>query len=107
MHAYIDESGSFVCTPQSRVCAVGALAIPSAARDQLFVEFEHFKKQVGSAEPELKGSRLTERQVARVIGMLLGHDALLDVCVVDMGLERDAITTRFKHEQADALFEHL
>jgi hypothetical protein len=107
MHIYVDESGSFVCTPYSRVCAIAALAVPSTSRDRLFAEFAQFRREVGGADEELKGSTLTERQIARVVAILLSHDAVLDVCAIDMGMERDALTTSFKHEQADALFEHI
>jgi hypothetical protein len=107
VHIYIDESGSFIPTAGSRVSCVVALAIPTANRVQLVADFERLKRQISGNDSELKGSKLTEKQVARVVGLLLMHDAVLEACVIDMGVQKSEHTAAFKIAQADALFTHI
>jgi hypothetical protein len=107
MNVYIDESGDFISTPNSRVSCVEALAIPSARRDALFAAFARRRQQFHAGVNELKGSVLTEKRVAGVISPLLAHGALLEVCTVDMGVQAEAMTAAFKAAQAAKLFEHV
>jgi hypothetical protein len=107
MHVYIDESGNFISTPQSRISCVAALAIPSARREELFTAFARKRHQFGAGEAELKGSKLTEKQVAGVISLLLAHGALLEVCAIDMGVQAEAMTDGFKAKQAEQILGHV
>jgi len=107
MHVYIDESGNFISTPHSRISCVAALAIPSARKDALFAAFVRRRQQFSAGVDELKGSTLTEKQVAGVISLLLAHGALLEVCAIDMGIQADAMTEGFKVKQADKILEHV
>ena len=107
MHVYIDESGSFISTPHSRISCVAALAIPSARRDELFTAFARRRQQFSAGADELKGSTLTEKQVAGVISLLLAHGALLEVCAIDMGIQAEAMTAGFKAKQADEILRHV
>jgi hypothetical protein len=107
MHVYIDESGNFISTPQSRVSCVAALAIPSERKDALFAAFAQRRQQFSAGVDELKGSALTEKQVAGVISLLLAHGALLEVCAIDMGIQSDAMTEGFKAKQADEILAHV
>jgi hypothetical protein len=107
MHVYIDESGNFISTPHSRVSCVAALAIPSARKDALFAAFARRRQQFSAGVDELKGSTLTEKQIAGVISLLLVHGALLEVCAIDMGIQAEAMTEGFKVKQADKILEHV
>lgn len=109
MHIYMDESGSFIPLSggQSKFSAVAALMIPTATRDKLFDEFLRFRRQIGKGAAELKGSQLTEKQVARVLGILRRFDVIFDASVIDMGEHSGEKINRIKMLQADKLFEHI
>src|SRR5450759_1381076 len=105
MRIYIDESGPFLPLAGSkrRYSCLGALAIRDAQHDDVETEFRRLRRQIGGSDSEIKGSSLTERQAARVVGMLREFDVVLDICATDMGAYSDADVSRVKERQAQIL----
>ena len=107
MQIYIDESGSFL-QPRAghRVSAVGALVVPDRHADALFDEFtrllQHWNKS-----GEVKGSRLSETEIAGVIELVGQYEALFDVRAIDMGQHDPARITTFQDRQSAAVTQHI
>ncbi|HXB26493.1 MAG TPA: DUF3800 domain-containing protein [Gemmatimonadaceae bacterium] len=110
MHIFIDESGSFIRPGKGgrRASCIAALIVPSAEVNNLGEAFARLRRQfAGASGGELKGSQLTERQVAQVISLLRASDVVLETCVIDMGGQDLSEITQFKEHQAQLLFEHV
>src|SRR5690348_11199758 len=109
MHIFIDESGTFMpqLVPKPKVSAVGALIVPSAHVDDVRDEYRKLRRQFGKEEKEIKGSKLTERQAARVISLLRSHDVIFDACVIDIGHHTPEKIESFRNLQAQKISDQL
>lgn len=107
MQIYIDESGSFL-QPKSghRVSAVGALVVPDSRAAPLFDEFTRLIHSWGKVG-EVKGSSLSEIEIAGVIELVGRYDVLFDVRAIDMGQHDAARITAFQDRQSAAVMEHI
>jgi hypothetical protein len=101
---FIDESGSFVQPRQQhRVSAVGALAIPDQQADALFTAFVDLTAHWAAKDEEVKGSSLSEIQIAGVIELVGRYDCIFDVRGIDMGLHNRTRVATFQDRQAAAV----
>lgn len=112
MHIYIDESGTFtVPTVQKRsVSCVAALILPSSENDEILEEFDEMRSRWLPGLPvgaEIKGSQLSEVQVAEVITFLRSHDVLVEIVMIDTGIHTQQQITDVRMEQADAITRHI
>jgi hypothetical protein len=104
MQIYLDESGSFVPPRQpNRVSAVGALVVPDRQGIDLFAKFEALTTRWATNGEEVKGSTLSEIQIAGVIELVGQYDCLFDVRGIDMGLHDVARIGTFQDRQASAV----
>ena len=105
MHIYIDESGGFIpLKPQkSRISAVGALVIPSAAHDELLSRFVELRSRFSPTGFEIKGSALHESAMAQFAGLLAEFDVVGEVVAIDMGDLDHADIKLFQQQQADLI----
>jgi hypothetical protein len=103
----MDESGSFL-QPKSghRISAVGALVVPDSEADALFAEFQGLL-DVWRKQGEVKGSRLSEREIAAVIELVGHYEVLFDVRAIDMGQHDTARIAAFQEKQSAAVTEHI
>jgi hypothetical protein len=101
---YIDESGNFV-QPRSayRVSAVGALVVPDSQANDLFAAFDQLTTSWSTGGTEVKGSTLSEIQIAGVIELVGRYDCLFDARGIDMGLHDRARIGAFQDQQATAV----
>jgi hypothetical protein len=108
MHIYIDESGNFSLPSvrKSKVSSVTSLTIPECHFESLSKKYLGLRSSRGY-EKEVKGSRLTEKQIADTISLLRNHDVLLDIICIDVGMHSEEEITQYKSVQADKLIEHL
>jgi hypothetical protein len=109
MHIYIDESGIFVAPSngEHKISCVAALIIPSSRREEAFREFERLRDSWIQDSTEIKGSKLSESQVADVVSLLSNYDVLVEVCATVMGLCTDQEITAYKSRQAEKITENL
>ncbi len=107
MQIYMDESGSFL-QPRigHRVSAVGALVVPDAQADALFDDCTRLIRSWGNAG-EVKGSRLSEIEIAGVIELVGRYEVLFDVRAIDMGQHEAARIAAFQDRQSTAVTEHI
>lgn len=100
----MDESGTFVQPRRpNRVSAVGALVVLDQEADALFAAFEDLTRPWARDGREVKGSSLSEMQIAGVIELVGQYDALFDVRGIDMGLHDQARIQTFQDHQARAI----
>jgi hypothetical protein len=109
MHTFIDESGSFIPNTgrDAKFSAVVSLSVPSSTVADLESQFIRLRRQFGGVGSELKGSKLTERQVAGVISLLREFDTVVDATVLDPVLMPEGEATRFRLLQADSIVDDL
>jgi hypothetical protein len=109
MHIYIDEAGNFVIptTRNNYVSCVVALIIPSAKRQHLFDWYLQLRTSWGSKAKEIKGSAMTEQQIAKVISILGKYEVIAEVFAIDGTAQSEEAITKFRRGQADRLTEHL
>jgi len=101
---YIDESGTFVPPRRPyRISAVGALVVPDRDADALFHAFEELAAPWRQGGQEVKGSALSETQIAGVIELVGRYEALFDVRGIDMGLHDAERIATFQDRQARAV----
>jgi Protein of unknown function (DUF3800) len=101
MYIYMDESGGFV-RPKAdhRISAVGALIVPDCQHRSLLRAFDSMVSGWRDPSGELKGSRLSEEQVAAVVALVRQYDAMFEVRCIDMGRHDDDRVEAFQKRQA-------
>jgi hypothetical protein len=101
MEIYIDESGNFVRPPagELNLSCVGALIIPDFHERAVTSRFEALKRRWGEGG-EIKGSRLSDRQVEAVVDLLIGCECLFFVGATEMSVNDDAVMAAYQREQA-------
>jgi hypothetical protein len=98
---FVDESGLFAnlgSRPHSVSCIV-ALVVPEAVLEAVLREFASIESDWADLPGELKGSKLSERRMARLITMLGNHDVVVVMVAIDMGLHPEEGITGHKLEQ--------
>jgi hypothetical protein len=108
MHIFIDESGNFVIPEEkkAKVSCVTSLTIPDRHMDAVEKNFSSLKNYWGY-EKEVKGSKLSEKQISDTIALLREYDVLLDIVCLNIGNHSSENIDKYKAEQADKLIENL
>ncbi len=104
MLIFIDESGNFARPSTShRVSCVVALLIPETFAATLFRKFRRLVRPWRQGRAEVKGSELSETQMALVLTLLRRFDVIAFADCIDVGLHSDEGIQTHKSEQGDAL----
>lgn len=106
MHIFIDESGNFSGTGQedSAVSVIGALAIESGRLPKLFAKYERLRSGFPKNKSgEVKGSKLSELQVAAVVELLRRNGAIFCAAMIDMADHQKADITAHRAKRIDSL----
>jgi len=108
MHIFIDESGNFVIPKdgRSKASSVTALIIPDKHLKKITDNFISLRSSWGYLD-EIKGSKLTEKQISDTIALLRSYDVLVDIICLDIGYHPVDVVEKYKSVQADKLIEHL
>lgn len=109
VHIFLDESGSFggVETGKSSVSVQGALAIPTKQLDGLFKRYARLRRSLPKRNGEVKGSLLSEDQVAEVVGLLHRYDALFAASLIDLGFHEKEEIERHRLIGVESLSANL
>ena len=106
MRIYIDESGNFrPGDTQSRVCCECALVVPEPVADELAARFSSLRS-TWTAEPEIKGSSLTDEQHQQVLILVGQYDVLVEIVAMDCSQPAQEIES-FCRRAGDAIVENL
>ena len=108
MHIFIDESGNFVIPEErkSKVSCVTSLTIPDKHIEAVSRSFISLRKLWGYQE-EVKGSKLSEKQISETIALLRTYDVLVDIICLDIGRHSSGTIEKYKSIQADKFIENL
>lgn len=86
MRIFIDESGTFTGYGRSSsLSAVGALIVPDSKLAGLEKEWRKLRRTFPLIRGEVKGSKLSETQVAQTVALLFRFDCLFEVVAIDLG----------------------
>jgi hypothetical protein len=109
MHIFIDESGGFIipAVKKPKVSCVAALVLPSSKRAQIVAGFLKIRSSWGVEGDEIKGSRLSESQIAEVLTFLSNYDVIVEVCAIDTGSHTEQQIKDYQKGQADKITENL
>jgi hypothetical protein len=90
MHIFIDESGTFAGFHPGSISVVGALAIPDVMLENLTRKYSKFREQLPQENGEVKGRRLNEKQIEKVVTLLIRNEAVFEITALDLGLHKEA-----------------
>jgi hypothetical protein len=109
MLIYLDESGNFVIPPPGKTnfCCVGAVVIPEATSRLFFINFLKLKRRWAPNGGEIKGSSLSEKQVAQVIDLAATTSVKFFTCGTEMSQYTTATLEAYRDHQADRLVASL
>ena len=109
MHIFIDETGIFA-NPSNKdeaISAVGALCVPNKQMDRLSERFEKLKDQWGLSGIEVKGSKLSEAQIAQSMALMQETGVRAKLVMIDLGLHKNEALEQHRSIQADRLTASL
>jgi hypothetical protein len=108
MHIFIDESGNFLIpkAKRSRVSSITSLVIPDKCFDRVGNSYLSLRKTWGYGS-EVKGSHLTETQIASTIALLRSYDVLVDVTWLNVGHHTTEGVDKYKITQANKILENV
>lgn len=108
MHIYIDESGNFLIPKErkSRISSITSLIIPDKAISEVEKSYSILKSRWGITD-EIKGSRLTEKQISDTILLLLQHDVLVIITWLNVGHHTSEGIEKYKIAQANKILENV
>jgi hypothetical protein len=89
MRIFIDESGSFGGFQAGSIGVVGALVIPDVMMDKLTKKYAKFREGLPQENGEVKGRLLNEKQVDKVVTLLVCNEALFEITALDLGLHQE------------------
>jgi len=109
LYIFVDESGNFAPGDglAARVSCIAAIVVSSTRYRRLTAEYRAVRAQIFPAGGEPKGARLGEDEAQRVLALLARHDVLLDACVIDAGVHRNADVEQFQATLASSLVADL
>lgn len=104
MRIYIDESGNFAPSDHggSRVCCEAALVVSDSCASQLLSDYVNLRA-TWTADPEVKGSRLSDEQVTAALTLLSGYDVLAQIVALDVGRLSPAQMKGFQERTGDSI----
>jgi hypothetical protein len=74
VHVFIDESGSFAGFHAGSISVVGALIIPDVLLDRIIKKYANLRSKLPQENGEVKGRRLNEKQVDKVVTLLMRNE---------------------------------
>jgi hypothetical protein len=90
MHIFIDETGTFTGIGQPlSISMIGALIVPDARKSSLEREYRKLRRYLPTENGEVKGKRLAEADIAKLMPILRHHDVLFEVAAIDLGLHTE------------------
>lgn len=101
MHIFIDETGPFGIGAFPAPSLVGALIVPNVNLPALERVYGKIRRHLPKENGQVKGKTLDERQVARVVSVLLEHGAIFEAILIDLGTHTEEGLKQFQAAQAE------
>lgn len=103
MHVFIDESGSFSGFHAGSISVVGALIIPNVMMKKVAAKYEKFRARLPQENGEVKGRLLNEKQVDKVVTLLVRNEALIEITALDLGLHQEAAAREYQKKLGEQM----
>jgi hypothetical protein len=104
VHIFIDETGTFtgIGKPLS-ISMIGALIVPDARKSSLEREYGKIRRTLLVENGEVKGKRLFESDIAKLMPILRHHDVIFEVAAIDLGLHTEEGIRRNQAGRAEGM----
>jgi hypothetical protein len=103
MHIFIDESGSFTGFHAGSMGVVGALSIPDVMLKRLLKKYARFRAHLPQDKGEVKGRLLSEKQIDKVVMLLVRNEALFEVTALDLGMHTEGEVQVYKRKHGEEM----
>lgn len=103
MRIFIDESGTFSGFQANSISVVGALVIPDVMMGKIEKKYARFRDTLPRENGEVKGKLLSERQVNKVVTLLMRNDALFELTALDLGLHQEEAVRDYKRKLGEQM----
>jgi hypothetical protein len=108
MHIFIDETGTFTGIGQPlSISMIGALIVPDSRLNSLEREYGKMRKSLPTENGEVKGKRLSEKNIAKLIPILRHHNVIYEVAAIDLGLHTEQGIRRNQAGRAEGMTANL
>ncbi|WP_194406364.1 hypothetical protein [Bradyrhizobium sp. CCBAU 53351] len=108
MHIFIDETGTFTGVGQPlSISMIGALIVPNARKRSLEREYGKLRKYLPIEKGEVKGKRLSESDIAKLMPILRHHDVIFEVAAIDLGIHTEEGIRRNQAARAEGMTSSL
>jgi hypothetical protein len=108
LHIFIDETGTFTGIGQPlSISMIGALIVPEARLRSLEREYGKLRKYLPTENGEVKGKRLSEKDIAKLMPILRHHDVIFEVAAIDLGIHTEEGIRRNQARRAEGMTANL
>jgi hypothetical protein len=108
VHIFIDETGTFTGIGQPlSISMIGALIVPDGQKRSLEREYLKLRKYLPTEKGEVKGKRLSEKDIVKLMPILRHHDVLFEAAAIDLGIHTEEGIRRNQAERAAGMTNGL
>ncbi|TYL95954.1 hypothetical protein FXB40_13665 [Bradyrhizobium rifense] len=108
MHIFIDETGTFTGIGQPlSISMIGALIVPDKRLRSLEKEYAKVRKSLPTQNGEVKGKKLLEKDIAKLLPILRHHDVIFEVAAIDLGLHTEEGIRKNQAGRAEGMTANL
>jgi hypothetical protein len=108
VHIFIDETGTFTGIGQPlSISMIGALIVPDTRKRSLEREYGKLRRSLPTEDGEVKGKRLSEKEVAKLMPILRHHDVIFEVAAIDLGIHTEEGIRRNQVGRAEGMTANL
>ena len=103
MRIFIDESGSFSGIHAGSISVVGALTIADVMLDRIVAKYAKLRRNLPQENGEVKGRLLNEKQVDKVVMLLVRNEALFEITALDLGLHKETAVREYQKKLGEQM----
>ena len=103
MRIFIDESGTFSGFEAGSVSVVGALVIPDVLVDKIEKKYAKLRANLPQEKGQVKGRLLNEKQVDKVVMLLVRNEALFEITALDLEVQKEDMAREYKKKLGDLM----
>lgn len=103
MRIFIDESGTFSGFHADSISVVGALVIPDVMMSKIEKKYAKLRDRLPKENGEVKGRLLNEKQVDKVVTLLMRNEALFEITALDLGLHQENAVRDYKQKLGEQM----
>jgi hypothetical protein len=100
---FIDESGTFSGFQEGSLSVVGALVIPDVLLKKVGEKYAKFRETLPQENGEVKGRLLHEKQVDKVIMLLVRNEALFEITALDLGVHKEDAVREYQNKLGEQM----